>query len=416
MIPRMRIRRGFVLLIVALAPLATVSLGQPRGPSFSEETFQGRHAYVLETDLMRVSALRGAGHWAEIRLKSDDPTKSVNPMRIPHFPTIEPWEYDGAKHDKIYGGGTNRWLQSAYMGHLMNFPTFGAPSESEAENGLGNHGEALVVEWKKDAALADDDLVQLVYSAHLPKTQYNVGRTLTIPADETVMYVEEWVENLLAFGRPAHWVQHATFGPPFVEPGKTVLDASATKGEVRGQARPNRMLGSGPVEWPWGKTPEGKRVSLREMQDRPKSGIYYAMLMDQNRERNYFTMFHKDFNVLIGYIWHTKDFPWLGDWQENKGNTELPWSGKVIARGMEFGTTPFGGPMERVVADGKLYGVPIYRWIDGRERVTVRYVAFLAEISDGYQGVANVETKGGNIVITERETGGKISLKSGREW
>ena len=230
------------------------------------------------------------------------------------------------------------------------------------------------------------------------------------------MYVEEWVENLLAFGRPAHWVQHATFGPPFIEPGKNVLDASATRGEVRSPTSPNRMLARGSIDWPWGTSPEGRRVSLREMQDRPKSGIYYAMLMDPDRERNYFTMFHKDYNVLIGYLWHTKDFPWLGDWQENKGNGGLPWNHQVVARGMEFGTTPFGGPMENVVSEGKLYGVPLYRWIDGREKATVRYVVFLAEIPDGYEGVQDVETKAGKIVITERGTGRSIVLDSSREW
>ena len=408
-------RIGYLAAWIVVSVLLTVA-ARAAEPTFKEETFQGRDAYVLETDRMRVSALRGAGHWAEIRLKSDDPKKSVNPMRIPHFPTIDPWEYDAAKHDKVYGGGTNRWLQSGYMGHLLNFPTFGAPSEREAQNGLGNHGEAVIVEWKKDAGIASADAVQLVYSAYLPKTQYNVGRTLTIPAGETVMYVEEWVENLLAFGRPAHWVQHATFGPPFVEPGKTVLDASATRGEVRGEVRPNRMRDSGPVEWPWGNTPEGERVSLRAMQDRPKSGIYYAMLMDPDRERNYFTMYHKDYNVLIGYMWHTEDFPWLGDWQENKGNGGLPWENKVVARGMEFGTTPFGGPMETVVSEGRLYGVPMYRWIEGREKATVRYVVFLAEIPDGYQGVRNVETVDGKIAITERDTGRVISLESDRKW
>jgi hypothetical protein len=385
-------------------------------PSFKEQTFHNRHAYVLENGLMRVSALRGAGHWAEIRLTSGDPKKDLNPMRIPHFPTIDPWEYDAAKHDKIYGGGTNRLLQSGYMGHLLNFPTFGAPSEQEARNGLGNHGEALTVEWRKDAAPVSERDVQLVYSAYLPKTQYNVGRVLTLPADETVLYVEEWVENLTAFDRPAHWVQHATFGPPFVEPGKTVLDASATKGEVRGAARPNRMLRSGAVTWPSGTSPDGKSVSLREMQTQPKSGIYYALLMDQGRERSYFTMYHKNYNVLIGYVWHTKDFPWLGDWQENKGNTGLPWNGKVIARGMEFGTTPFGGPMEQVLKEGSLYGVPMYRWIAGGQRVTVRYIVFLAEIPDGFRGVDNVEVAGGRIVLTERETGKKTTVSSAREW
>jgi len=83
---------------------------------------------------------------------------------------------------------------------------------------------------------------------------------------------------------------------------------------------------------------------------------------------------------------------------------------------MEFGTTPFGGPMEAVVSEGTLYGVPMYRWIEGREKADVRYVVFLAEIPDGYHGVQNVETVDGKIVITEGDTGRAISLKSERKW
>ena len=119
-------------------------------PAFSEGRFQGRSVYILENAKMRVGALRGAGHIAEIRLKSDDPRKSVNPMRVPHFPTIDPGEYDPSKHDAVYGGRPDRLLQAGYMGHLLNFPTFGSPSDREAENGLGTHGEALSVEWRRD--------------------------------------------------------------------------------------------------------------------------------------------------------------------------------------------------------------------------------------------------------------------------
>jgi hypothetical protein len=83
---------------------------------------------------------------------------------------------------------------------------------------------------------------------------------------------------------------------------------------------------------------------------------------------------------------------------------------------MEFGTTPFGGPMKNVVEEGSLFGVPVYRWIGGRERLTVRYVAFLAEIPEGFRGVENLEIRDGAIQLTERETGNIISVKSAREW
>lgn len=406
---------------ILIATLLFASLPGPRDataqdPAFSEDRFHGRQAYILENAKMRVAALRGGGHIAEIRLKSDDPKKSVNPMLIHHFQTIDPWEYDPAKHDAIYGGRDDRMLQAGYMGHLLNFPTFGSPSEREAENGLGGHGDALSGDWRKTDAATDERGVRLAYSAHLPKTQYKVGRKLTLPRDETVLYVEEWVESQTLFGRPAHWVQHATFGPPFVAPGRNVLDMSAVRGELRGPADASNTLKAGPIQWPQGTSYDGKQVSLREMQTRPHAGTYYGLLMDPAREESYLTAYNKDLRVLIGYIWRTEDFPWVGDWQENERNDVIPWNGKVIARGLEFGTTPFGGPMRKVVAEGELYGVPQYRWIEGRERLTVRYLAFVTEIPDGYRGVADVDSKDGKIRITERETGRVISLKSERPW
>ena len=384
--------------------------------TFSEDHIHGRSAYILENKLVRIGALRGAGHIAEIRLKSDDPRKSVNPMLVHHYQTIDPGNYNPIKHDMLYGKGSDRILTAGYMGHLLNFPLFGAPSNQEFKNGLGVHGEALMVQWNKDKVETTANKVQFSYSTYLPKTQYKVGRTLTLAANETVLYVEEWVESQTAFGRPAHWVQHVTFGPPFVTPGRNVLDMSGTRGEVRPPIEDHNSLRAGPLHWPIGTSREGKKVSLREMQAPPNTGTYYGILMDPSREESYFTAFNKDLRVLIGYIWKTEDFPWIADWQENQSIDVFPWNGKVIARGLEFGTTPFAGSMKKVVDEGKLYGVRQYRWIEGRNRLTARYLAFITEIPDGYQGVESIECHGEKIDITERETGEIISLKSVRPW
>jgi len=95
-------------------PMATVA----------EETFHGRRAWVLGNGAIRVSVLAGGGHLAEIRLLSDDPKKSVNPMRVPHYPTIEPFEYDLARHGSIYGVSSHSPLSNGYMGHLLCFPSY----------------------------------------------------------------------------------------------------------------------------------------------------------------------------------------------------------------------------------------------------------------------------------------------------
>jgi hypothetical protein len=107
------------------------------------------------------------------------------------------------------------------MGHLLCFPFYGPPSsDDEVRAGLGNHGEAPIVEWKKSNVEINTDGVAVRYYADLPKTQYRVERLVTLPRGLREVHVEEWVENLAGYDRPVNWMEHATFGPPFVEPGR----------------------------------------------------------------------------------------------------------------------------------------------------------------------------------------------------
>jgi hypothetical protein len=102
--------------------------------TLNEEMFHGRHAWVLSNGLMRVAVLRGGGDIAEVRLLSNDPKKSINPMRIPHYQTIEPYEFDPAKHGAIFGTHTHRLLSAGYMGHLLCFSDVRAAHARRSQN------------------------------------------------------------------------------------------------------------------------------------------------------------------------------------------------------------------------------------------------------------------------------------------
>ncbi len=380
--------------------------------SFREDRLHGRQAYVLENGVVRLSALRGGGHLAEIRFLAGDPLKAINPMRVPHYSTIEPYQYSPKVHDALYGDGSHRWLSSGYMGHLLNFPWFGPPSEEEARQQLGNHGEAPIVEWKQfRPAEVTPRGVTLWYGADLPRTQFRVERVVRLGADAASVQVEESVENLAAYDRPINWVQHATFGPPFAAPGKNFLDLPATKGEVGGGRATNSLDSGSAIQWPEGASRDGRRVSLRPFQPAANSGTYYALLLDPTRAASYFTLYHSDYPVLIGYLFPTADHPWVGDWQENQSNTTRPWDGKAVARGIEFGTTPFPEGLRRSVERGRLFGVPTYRWISGRQRLTTRFTVFLAEIPPGFAGVEEVAVRKGIITIQERGSGRALRVR-----
>ncbi|MBI1786211.1 MAG: hypothetical protein HYR60_01505 [Acidobacteria bacterium] len=369
---------------------------------FREEKFHGRDAWVLDNGLLRVSLLRGGGHIAEIRLISSGPLKSVNPMRVPHYPTIDPHQYDPAKHDLLYGASPHRWLSSGYMGHLLCFPFYGPPSsEDEVRAGLGNHGEAPIVEWRMSKVDRRPDGVTFWYAASLEKTQYRVERAVTLPRGLRQVRVEEWVENLAPFDRPMMWMQHATFGPPFVEPGRTYLDASATRGLV-GAGRTGSLKADSPVNWPEGVSSDGRPADLRVFQSQPNSGTYYALLLDRSRSHQFFTLYHSGYRVLAGYVFPAEGNPWLADWQENKSNTTPPWNGQVVARGLEFGSSPFAEGLRKSVERGSLLDVPAYRWIGAHQRLKTEFTIFLAEIPEGFRGVRDVRWRAGEPVIVPR--------------
>ncbi|MCL4401191.1 MAG: aldose 1-epimerase family protein [Acidobacteria bacterium] len=385
-------RRHVVLLLITLGVPAA---GQKA--EFHTGKLHGRDAWTLENGRMRASTLRGGGFIGEIRLKSADAKKSINPMRVPDYQTIDPYKYNDAVDNAIYGDSGQRGLQSGYMGHFLCFPNYGAPSEAELKAGLQIHGEAVLVEWKQDGVEVRDDGVTFRYSADLPRTQFRVGRALTLRSGETVLYIDEWVENLAPYDRPVNWVEHVTFGPPFVAPGRNYVDAPVVK-VASGKGEP--------ASWP----------DLRLMTATPHSSRYNALLLDPARPKSYFTMFNPDYRFLIGYIFYTSEDPWIADWQENQRVTALPQAGKVIARGLEVGSTPYAEGIHKSVDRGQLFGVKTYRWIGARQRLRQSYVAFLAEIPAGFRGVANVESREGRIAIEERGTGSIITVPSGRAW
>jgi hypothetical protein len=377
---------------VAFFLLAPVLFGQTA--SFHEDQLHGRRAFVLENNQIRVSTLPGGGYIGEIRFKSSDPKMSVNPMRVPHYQTIDPYTYDVKKHGALYGS-EQPLVMAGYMGHYLCFPQFGPSSQAERAQDYGQHGEALAVEWKQQKVETRQDGVTLVYGADLPKTQFRVQRSITLPADETVGYVDESVENLVMYDRPIQWVQHITFGPPFLELNKTFVDAPIDKVQMWG--------GRGMSE---GTAAEARAFSGR-------GGVW---LLDKSKPKVWFTIYSVDCPLLVGYIFESAQNPWVLDWQENQREKQIPWDGKVIARGICIGDSPSAMGLRSAVDRGSQLGVPVFSWIQARERRTQTYAFFLAQIPPGFQGVADLRQENGRIGIVEKQTGKTISIKSNRKW
>jgi hypothetical protein len=382
-------------LLTAMGAAALVPEVAQAAASVREATLHGRDALTLSNGRMQLSVLPGGGFIGEVRLTTGRERADVNPMRVPHYPTIDPYTFDYARDGYRYGTDVQARLMSGYMGHFTCFPQFGNQPEEFKAADYNQHGEALAVKWRRESAPAGT----LSMSAELPRTRYRFARDITMLPDETVAYVTETATNRMIQDRPLQWVQHVTMGPPFVAKDRMFVDASVDR----------VMLGWGSdarlADWP--QSPDEKD----RMHDyRVFSGDTGKWLM-QRTGRNWFAAYNGNLNLLFGHVWDASLNPWLLDWQQNKTQMNKPWDGKVVARGLCWGDSLIQGAKNAVV-QGSNFGVPQYSWIDGLGTRSQRYAIFVAEIPSGWRGVESLLAADGAITITEKETGRTLRIKA----
>lgn len=337
----------------------------------AETTYRNRRAVQIENEQVRVTVMVEGGHIAEIL----DKQTGVNPLWTPPWPSIEPSLYDRAKHP-AYGADAESKLLAGIMGHNLCLDIFGGVSPEEAAAGLTVHGEASIAAYEIFSSEA-----ALTMRATFPHAQLAFTRSIELDGDKIV--IGETVENLTATDRPVGWTQHVTVGPPFLEAGRTQFDAPCTKSKVyEGEfGVGGYMKTAAEFDWPMVPTKNGGAADLRIYSAEPVSSGYTAHLMDPAQDISYFSAWSPTHNVLFGYVWKRADFPWLGVWEENHSRASPPWNGQALTRGMEFGVSPMPETRRQMIDRGSMFGVPGYRWIPARGKVSVGYYAFIRSAS-----------------------------------
>ncbi len=336
----------------------------------NEIQYRGRRAHALDNGTLQLVVTVEGGHLAAVT----DRATGINPLWAPPWPSIEPSQYDPARHPG-YGQNAESKLLAGILGHNLCMDIFGGPSDDEAAAGMTVHGEASVAPYGIE--VRGETLTQ---RATFPVAQLRFTRTLRLPAGARVATITETVENLSALDRPIAWTQHATLGPPFLEKEKTLFRATATRSKVTEQdftGGKGHMRVGAEFDWPGVPLAGGGVEDLQVFTRRPVSGAFSTHLMDPAREDAWFLAWSPTHRLVFGYVWRQKDFPWLGIWEENLSRTQPPWNGVTLTRGMEFGVSPFPETRRAMIDRGSLFGVPGYRWVPARRAVTASYRVFL---------------------------------------
>jgi hypothetical protein len=380
-----------LLVVVQLAAFQFAATATPANEPAKKTVnyqFENRDAWKLENDRLRVSVLHGAGHIAEIVLKTAA-GDSVNPLWVPPWPSIDSWTYDVSQHGSTYGTGSESPLLAGIMGHNLCFDFWGAASPAEVRAGGAFHGEVSIL--KAEEILQTE--FSLAHRLRLKLSGTSISRAMKLVPGQSVLYVEETAENHLGIDKPFGWVQHVTFGPPFVNPDTVYFDASVTHGDLGGD-KDYESLGT----WPVGLPGEGQRDYRRFSPEAPSLKMSY-FLVDPKGELGFIAALNTEHKVLIGYLFWRAEYPWMMVWEENRQLKELPWNGETMTRGMEFGNTRIPGSAKEYFKKPEMHGTPTFGWLDAKAKMTKRYLVFMTEIPQGMSGVRDVRLEGSEIVV-----------------
>ncbi len=283
------------------------------------------------------------------------------------------------------------------MGHFICLDRWGAASKAETAKGMPWHGEASKVNWQiLQAPVSKNGEVYSEMLCELPVAGLTLKRSLILDEKEAVLTVTETITNVNKLGRIFNVVQHATFGPPFLDES-VVFDTKVKKGFAQGGEMPNPEE---PVFY-WPKAVfRGSLVDFRSLSaDNADPGVI-SFILNNDDEYGWATACNASKGLMIGYIWKTAEYPWLNMWR-NLSN------GRPAAFAFEFGTTGLHQPYSVLVEKEKIFDHKLYEYIDADETIVKSYTAFLARIPENYKGVNDIQFKDGTIVL--KEQGGDVS-------
>jgi hypothetical protein len=349
--------------------------------------------------------LTGGGHIAEIRFGDGSGFPTLNPLWIPNWKGIEPFQYRAKAHAKRYGPMLEGKLLSGIVGHNICLDYFGPPSKEEAAQGLSTHGEAPSLKWRKSSARLTARQLSLTLSVRLPDAGVQFSREIGMGAGESVVYLKETVVNERKLDHFFHWTQHVTLGSPFVTPEDGRIFISATKGITSPEAYGEKaLLGSGKeFQWPIAPASTGGEVDLSHCLIRKGFGVVASLLLDPARDAQYVAALNTHHRLLLAYCFRRADYLWVTIWEENCAREGAPWNGRAQTRGLEFGSAPLPVTRREAFTRGPILGTPTFSTVPARGGLTIPYVAFLAYLPEGLNEVGDISLGKNEILVHGRE-------------
>jgi hypothetical protein len=370
-------------------------------------TWNNRRAYRLSNGAIELTILLGGGHFADFRLSGSP----INILWEASWPTIDPHTFDDPAHSSLYGDAAVGKFLSGYTGHAVVVGNFGMPSPGEASRGVPLHGEAASSEWKVVSGTHDDRHSSLLLEVALPYYQFRLQREIVVAAGAFTASITETVTNLSAAEREFQWVQHASFGEPFLtrEESSVFVEVSRAITWPLGYEGHELLRDDAEFLWPNAPASSGGAVDLTTPFSRGGTGFVASLLTSPDHPNAAIVVHNRRHALAAGYSFERARFPWIALWEENRARHYAPWNGNARVRGVEFGTSPMPLGIEQARETQTLFDTPVLARIGADAELTTAYDMFVTRVPSTWKAIAGVERSAKSLAIRSA-TGEKVRL------
>ncbi len=260
---------------------------------------------VLENPLLRiVFLLDKGGDMIELKYKPLDldllwhaPQGHINPAEyVPSISTPE------SSFNDLYGGG---WQDA--------LPVIGNGPQEHRGAKYGTHGESPVMRWSGEVLEAEGSAASAVLRVEGVRYPFAIEKTVRIESDSAMLQLSETLSNSSPQALEFFWLQHPSFGEPFLSPDDAISLPPGSEVENFEGINPHGRIAEGKYPWPSVRSRKDGTIDLSRI---PPRDLVVEETCFVRMKEGWYALKNPGLGLTFRLDWDPQIFPWLWFWQD----------------------------------------------------------------------------------------------------
>jgi galactose mutarotase-like enzyme len=275
---------------------------------------RGMQTVVLENDVVRLLALAGKG--------SDIIELVYKPKNIDLLWHAPPGLRSPSECGRLLMASDTGFLDYYGGGWQDLLPTIGSGPTKLHGATFGLHGETGVLPWYAEV---HTEGAVAVASLSVTGVRYPYRLEKTIALDGNEIRINERLINTSKQTLEYYWLQHPSFGEPFLEPGCLIELPPESVVTNIASINSNGRVADGQFTWPNVRAKDGSTIDLSVI---PSKKVLAEESTFIRVKQGWYNLTNLTLGLRLRFEWDVSTFPWVWFWQ-NYWTPDYPYYGSA---------------------------------------------------------------------------------------